>query len=762
MLLRLLCSLTILSLSVSLSSAPTTASPTAPTTTAPTTAPTTEEPTHAPTTPAPTIAPTTAVPTTSEPTAAPTTPVPSIAPTTSAPTTHTPTTHTPTLNLTVAPSSTPTGPQLPVLRPFVPFAPRQPMNSTLINLTFDVENYQIRFDADFLRRLKGNIFTAMNFSTFPRGPPIDIINVRQRNDDTMTLSVVMEESYTNALITFLGARNGTNCTGYLCSLLTVSASEVTHFCSDIGWARTCPTGCAHTKCADNVNNKCILSADGTGYSCSCLSMGYRTGANSETCDALPQVGIGGVIAVAVICFIAGVVLMIVVWKRYTRYQKTLKDKDTSHIVRPTQRGRPSPGDAGRRLSSSVSQSTRDSSRRNSRLIRSSTSRGLTRSPSPSTASTKHLNLKPMVNRDVPHLDPFKHPVNNNFQQMNFSGEKKRFSRLQAFTVFFSATCALVPSGLGLIIVTTDIVRQEMRYDNLPDCDLLRNPQGTVCLVTMTIEQDMAAPIHVHYRLNGFYQNHRSYVMSRDEKQLRNQSSFDSALPNCEPLNTGEGMFSPPAIKPSFQGNTSTPPPSNFSTRELQLYPCGLVAQSWFNDEFIACHRVQNESFCDPFTADDWAKEGIIYEWDKQKKFVDRPLTPTETKWNHFLGYEMPSLEDEDFIVWMRVAPRSAFSKFYREIKTTSLLAGDQVTFAIKSSYPVEVFGGSKSIVLSTASFFGGKTTALGQLYVVVGILSAIIAVILWLFGGREAHYRECCKKSRHDMTSPLGGGIRLD
>jgi|TARA_B110000971_G_C19688775_1_gene354473 hypothetical protein len=31
---------------------------------------------------------------------------------------------------------------------------------------------------------------------------------------------------------------------------------------------------------------------------------------------------------------------------------------------------------------------------------------------------------------------------------------------------------------------------------------------------------MKAPVHLYYQLDNFYQNHRRYVKSRDDKQMR--------------------------------------------------------------------------------------------------------------------------------------------------------------------------------------------------------------------------------------------------
>ena len=66
-------------------------------------------------------------------------------------------------------------------------------------------------------------------------------------------------------------------------------------------------------------------------------------------------------------------------------------------------------------------------------------------------------------------------------------------------------------------------------------------------------------VFLYYRLTNFYQNHRRYVKSISSSQLRGDAVPYSDLSNCEPL----------------IGNGSLP-----------YYPCGLIANSLFNDSIV--------------------------------------------------------------------------------------------------------------------------------------------------------------------------------
>merc|ERR1711992_52537 len=81
--------------------------------------------------------------------------------------------------------------------------------------------------------------------------------------------------------------------------------------------------------------------------------------------------------------------------------------------------------------------------------------------------------------------------------------------------------------------------------------------GGVCKCEMEIDvkKEMAKPIYMYYGLTNFYQNHRRYVKSRDEKQLLGniENPPDKA---CDPYG-------------SHNGN--------------KTIPCGAIANSLFSD-----------------------------------------------------------------------------------------------------------------------------------------------------------------------------------
>lgn len=84
-----------------------------------------------------------------------------------------------------------------------------------------------------------------------------------------------------------------------------------------------------------------------------------------------------------------------------------------------------------------------------------------------------------------------------------------------------------------------------------------------CIIRFTLPTDLNPPVLFYYKLTNFFQNHRRYVKSVLEAQLNGKAlTADEVLSHgtCTPLQVA------PDGKP--------------------YYPCGLVANSLFNDTFL--------------------------------------------------------------------------------------------------------------------------------------------------------------------------------
>jgi len=82
--------------------------------------------------------------------------------------------------------------------------------------------------------------------------------------------------------------------------------------------------------------------------------------------------------------------------------------------------------------------------------------------------------------------------------------------------------------------------------------------------------------------------------------------------------------------------------------------------------------------------------------------------------------------NEHFIVWMRNAALPKFRKLYG-FMDKKVSKGTKITFKINANWIVHRFKGSKTLVLTTTSIFGGKNPALGQYFIGVGIFCLVSA-----------------------------------
>ena len=186
-----------------------------------------------------------------------------------------------------------------------------------------------------------------------------------------------------------------------------------------------------------------------------------------------------------------------------------------------------------------------------------------------------------------------------------------------------------------------------------------------------VERDINETVYVYYGLDNFYQSHRQYAKSRDNSQLLGNEA-KALLSKCDPLR----------VDP--EGKT--------------IAPCGLVANSMFNDSFV-------------IGGVPMSRKNISWDLDRDLKYKN-PEPKNNTKmafsefskppsWSRRVEELDPSnpgnngYHNEDFQVWMRTA---AFPKFQKLYGRLSNLPKGNYTVDVSYNYPVAEFNGRKKIV----------------------------------------------------------------
>ncbi|KAI9788775.1 MAG: hypothetical protein M1816_006556 [Peltula sp. TS41687] len=236
----------------------------------------------------------------------------------------------------------------------------------------------------------------------------------------------------------------------------------------------------------------------------------------------------------------------------------------------------------------------------------------------------------------------------------------------------------------------------------------------VCSLQFHIPNDIGPPVLLYYRLTNFYQNHRRYVKSLDQDQLKGKVISNSSISSgsCNPLRLNATGFA--------------------------YYPCGLIANSVFNDTFMSPQLINVRRGNEANRTYTMTNKGIA--WDSDKNLYgatayrwDQVAPPPNWMRRYPNGYTPdnppPKLqEDEAFQVWMRTAGLPTFSKLALRNDNEKMPSGTyQVD--IRDNFPATVYGGTKSLVISTRTVMGGKNPFLGIAYVVVGGICVLLGAL---------------------------------
>ena len=107
--------------------------------------------------------------------------------------------------------------------------------------------------------------------------------------------------------------------------------------------------------------------------------------------------------------------------------------------------------------------------------------------------------------------------------------------LSIIIIFAVFGVVFIVLGVIVLIYSKKVKSYEVDYT---DCLLVSDPSydsNNPCTQTITINEDIEKPIFVYYQLDGFFQNTRRYVKSKEADQLTGDDFYSHE--NCDPVSS---------------------------------------------------------------------------------------------------------------------------------------------------------------------------------------------------------------------------------
>ncbi|KAJ6226919.1 cell cycle control protein [Anaeramoeba flamelloides] len=291
------------------------------------------------------------------------------------------------------------------------------------------------------------------------------------------------------------------------------------------------------------------------------------------------------------------------------------------------------------------------------------------------------------------------PSHSKFKQQKLRTNKLILSGKNISITFIVVGVLFLIFGLTILGSSDGVIEIVKQYDN--KCET-----GKDCSIEIKPTQTMKAPIYLYYELTNLHQNHRRYLKSKSNDQLKGEDVTYEDVSKCNPV-----------ISLDKKEN------------DKDIYqPCGLIPWSKFNDTFSIIDSNNDDL---GFTS-----KGIAWQTDIDGKFKNpkKEIDPNAST------TIQSDFTDENFIVWMRPAAFPKFRKLFSILKKGSLEKDKTYTVNIQNNYPVKSFEGTKKMIFTTISWAGGKNRFLGLLYVIVSIFLLVVGtaiLIKHLSRGRE-------------------------
>lgn len=343
--------------------------------------------------------------------------------------------------------------------------------------------------------------------------------------------------------------------------------------------------------------------------------------------------------------------------------------------------------------------------------------------------------------------------------------------------------AFIALGSSLLDASNSVVEEQYQYDGKgaasDECEIKSANEGKSCTISITVSETMKSPIFVYYQLSNFYQNHRQYVKSYSYEQLLGNYKLDKDelrdLGCSSLVQNGSKTLNPCGlIANSLFNDRITVKTADFSpmytsniaweTDVKKKYEqpghgasFGDLSKAFLRAEVTDSAEVTElKNTCINGPCSDYICEKYLEGWEKDDdtsckgyycgtadgeayssdlaNFFNCESGSTHVYWYpdqdkmQYLYETFPEVisplhgvKSPLFAVWMRTAALPKFRKLYGKIGV-DIKKGQTIEFDVVNNFAVKDFRGTKSLIITTTTWIGGKNAFLGQAFVTVGSL----------------------------------------
>ena len=264
-------------------------------------------------------------------------------------------------------------------------------------------------------------------------------------------------------------------------------------------------------------------------------------------------------------------------------------------------------------------------------------------------------------------------------------------------------------SISIIILSTN------NSDHFKEIEYNSCSQKSKCVLNFSIPKNLKSPIYFYYKLNNFYSNHIDYVKSKNYEQLRGEIVDEKIIDSsCQYMSRNKDHYKNvnESLILSYKNITMD---SN-----SVMNPCGLIANSLFNDKFKLYDLKGNTI--------NIIEKDITSEIDKEKIYKNN-IDSENIQWMN--------KEDEHFIVWMNMELLPNFIKKWGYIDQ-DLPKGDYKIY-IENNWGKSQWEVSKYFVLAKGNCFGTEKF-FGYVLISCSGLQVIFIIIIYISNFRKKKF----------------------